>query len=155
MYSQFCKVNQTIKHSYFPNDHDKYFKSSDNLIDWLREYSEDKDDQYVRGFLGKMLFTGEEALKSTSVLSGGEKVRCMFSKMMLNEGNLLILDDPTNHLDLESIQALNNSMKNFKGTILFSSHDHELNETVANRIIEINPSNTPVKTNNHKSKLPS
>ena len=144
---------QTIKHSYFPNDHDEYFKSSDNLIDWLREFSEDKDDQYVRGFLGKMLFSGEEVLKSTSVLSGGEKVRCMFSKMMLNEGNLLIFDDPTNHLDLESIQALNNSMKNFKGTILFSSHDHELNETVANRIIEITPGNTHDKLMDYKEFL--
>ena len=112
-----------------------------------------KDDQYVRGFLGKMLFSGEEVLKSTSVLSGGEKVRCMFSKMMLNEGNLLIFDDPTNHLDLESIQALNNSMKNFKGTILFSSHDHELNETVANRIIEITPGNNHDKLMNYKEFL--
>ena len=144
---------QTIKHSYFPNEHDQYFKSSNNLIDWLREYSEEKDDQYVRGFLGKMLFSGEEVLKSTSVLSGGEKVRCMFSKMMLNEGNLLIFDDPTNHLDLESIQALNNSMKNFKGTILFSSHDHELNETVANRIIEITPGNNHDKLMNYKEFL--
>ena len=111
----------------------------DNLIDWLRQYSDNKDEVYVRGFLGKMLFTGEEVFKSASVLSGGEKMRCMLSRMMLKEGNVLMLDEPTNHLDSESIQALNNSLKEFKGTILFTSHDHTFTQTVANRIIEISP----------------
>jgi ATPase subunit of ABC transporter with duplicated ATPase domains len=111
-----------------------------NLIDWLREYSTgDKDDQFIRGFLGRMLFSGEEVLKKSNVLSGGEKMRCMFSRMMLQSANLLMLDEPTNHLDLESITALNNGMKDFRGNIIFTSRDHELVETVANRIIEITP----------------
>jgi ATPase subunit of ABC transporter with duplicated ATPase domains len=109
------------------------------ILDWLRDFSEEKDDLYIRGFLGKMLFSGEEVLKFINVLSGGEKVRCMLSRMMLLEGNVLTFDSPTNHLDLESIQALNNSMTDFKGTILFSSHDHKLTDSVANRIIEITP----------------
>ncbi len=133
------KYGQTITHSYLPNENAEYFKSNDNLVDWLRQYSEEKDEVFIRGFLGKMLFTGEEVLKQCNVLSGGEKVRCMLSRMMLMQGNLLILDEPTNHLDLESIQALNNSLINFKGTILFTSHDHTFVQTVANRIVEISP----------------
>jgi len=130
---------QTITSSYLPNENAHFFDTDDSLIDWLRQYSENKDEVYIRGFLGKMLFTGEETLKSARVLSGGEKVRCMLSRMMLKEGNLLMLDEPTNHLDLESIQALNNSLKEFKGTILFTSHDHTFTQTVANRIIEFSP----------------
>jgi ATPase subunit of ABC transporter with duplicated ATPase domains len=130
---------QTITTSYLPNHNDSFFNTKDNLVDWLRQYSENKDEVYVRGFLGKMLFTGEEVFKSASVLSGGEKMRCMLSRMMLKEGNVLMLDEPTNHLDLESIQALNNSLKEFKGTIIFTSHDHTFTQTVANRIIEISP----------------
>ncbi|RLD20325.1 MAG: ABC-F family ATPase, partial [Bacteroidetes bacterium] len=108
------------------------------LIDWLRKYSEgEKDDVYIRGFLGKMLFSGEETFKKANVLSGGEKVRCMLSKMMLNGANLLILDEPTNHLDLEAIIAFNNALKEFPGTVLFTSHDHKFVNTVANRIIEL------------------
>ena len=109
-------------------------------MDWLRDFSpENKDEVFVRGFLGKMLFSGEEVFKSANVLSGGEKVRCMLSRMMLQQANLLFFDEPTNHLDLESIQALNNGMRDFKGTLVFSSHDHTINQTVANRIIEIFP----------------
>ncbi len=131
---------QTIKHAYLPNENAAFFETEDNLMDWLREYSpENKDEVFVRGFLGKMLFSGEEVFKSASVLSGGEKVRCMLSRMMLQQANLLFFDEPTNHLDLESIQALNNGMKDFKGTLVFSSHDHTINQTVANRIIEIFP----------------
>ena len=124
-----------------PMDNTEYFAGkNDNLIDWLREYSPgEKDDQFIRGFLGRMLFSGEEVLKKSNVLSGGEKMRCMFSRMMLQQANLLIFDEPTNHLDLESITALNNGMKDFRGTILFTSRDHELIETVANRIIELTP----------------
>lgn len=130
---------QTITKAYLPNENNEYFDTDDSLIDWLKQYSTNKDDVYVRGFLGKMLFTGEESMKSARVLSGGEKVRCMLSKMMLAEANVLILDEPTNHLDLESIQALNNGMKDFQGTMLFTSHDHEITQSVANRIIEIFP----------------
>lgn len=131
---------QTITKAYLPNENDEYFNSDDNLIDWLRQYSEgEKDDVYIRGFLGKMLFSGEESFKKVSVLSGGEKVRCMLAKMMLTGANLLILDEPTNHLDLESITAFNNSLKDFPGTVLFTSHDHEFTQTIANRIIEIGP----------------
>lgn len=124
-----------------PNDNHKYFEGVDaNLIDWLRQYSpDDKDETFIRGFLGKMLFSGEEVLKNCNVLSGGEKMRCMFSRMMLMRGNVLLLDEPTNHLDLESITALNNGMKDFKGTIIFSSRDHELTETIATRVIELSP----------------
>ena len=134
------KFGTTIKHTYLPNNHEEYFKGKTSIMDWLRDFSEEKDDVYIRGFLGKMLFSGEEVLKPTDVLSGGEKVRCMLSKMMLLEGNLLFFNTPTNHLDLESIQALNNSMIDFKGTILFNSHDHTLTQSVANRIIEVTPS---------------
>lgn len=131
---------QTIQHAYLPNDNSEFFKGNDSLVDWLRQYSKEKDETYIRGFLGKMLFSGEETLKKVSVLSGGEKVRCMTSRMMLMQGNCLILDEPTNHLDLESITAFNNSLKDFKGVVLFTSHDHEFMQTVANRIIEITPS---------------
>lgn len=130
----------TITQAYLPNNNASYFQSNDNLIDWLREYSKDKDETYIRGFLGKMLFSGEEVLKPCNVLSGGEKVRCMISKMMLASANCLILDEPTNHLDLESITAFNNAMKDWKHVALFTSHDHEFTHTVANRIIEITPS---------------
>jgi len=108
-----------------------------NLVDWLRQYSVEKDESFIRGFLGRMLFSGDEALKKSNVISGGEKQRCMFSRMMLSGANVLIFDEPTNHLDLESITALNNGMIEFTGTILFTCHDHELTNTVANRIIEI------------------
>jgi len=138
------KWGVTINYADIPIDNTDYFKGKDdNLIDWLREYSTgDKDDQFIRGFLGRMLFSGEEVLKKSDVLSGGEKMRCMFSRMMLQSANLLMLDEPTNHLDLESITALNNGMKDFRGTILFTSRDHELVQTVANRIIEITPGGT-------------
>jgi ATPase subunit of ABC transporter with duplicated ATPase domains len=129
----------TITTAYLPNENAKYFQANDNLIDWLRQYSRDKDETYVRGFLGKMLFSGEEVMKMCNVLSGGEKVRCMISRMMLNGANCLILDEPTNHLDLESITAFNNAMKDWKHVALFTSHDHEFVQTVANRIIEITP----------------
>jgi len=129
----------TITTAYLPNENTRYFQADDNLIDWLREFSRDKDETYVRGFLGKMLFSGEEVLKKCNVLSGGEKVRCMISRMMLNGANCLIMDEPTNHLDLESITAFNNAMKDWKHVALFTSHDHEFVETVANRIIEITP----------------
>jgi len=135
------KWGVTINAADIPIDNADYFKGkNDNLIDWLREYSPgEKDDQFIRGFLGRMLFSGEEVLKKSSVLSGGEKMRCMFSRMMLQSANLLMFDEPTNHLDLESITALNNGMKDFRGTILFTSRDHELVHTVANRIIELTP----------------
>jgi ATPase subunit of ABC transporter with duplicated ATPase domains len=135
------KFGQTITPSYLPVNNESYFQSDDNLIDWLRQFAEDenKDEIYIRGFLGKMLFSGEEVFKKCNVLSGGEKVRCMISRMMLAGANLLILDEPTNHLDLESITAFNNALKDFPGTVLFTSHDHEFTQTVANRIIEITP----------------
>ena len=132
----------TTTQSYLPADNDKYFANNDSLVDWLRQYAkteEEREEVYIRGFLGKMLFSGEEALKNCSVLSGGEKVRCMLSRMMLLRANVLMLDEPTNHLDLESITAFNNSLKNFKGTVLFTTHDHEFAQTVANRIIELTP----------------
>ena len=131
---------QTITTAYLPNENDHFFNADDNLIDWLRQFSADeKDEIFIRGFLGKMLFSGEEVFKKSNVLSGGEKVRCMISRMMLQEANLLILDEPTNHLDLESITAFNNALKDFKGTVLFTSHDHEFVNTVANRIVELTP----------------
>lgn len=134
------EYGQTITTSYLPSDNTEYFKSSENLVDWLRNYTEgEKDEVYIRGFLGKMLFSGEEVMKKSSVLSGGEKMRCMLSKMMQKEANFLMLDEPTNHLDLESITALNESLINFTGTILFTSHDHTFTHTVATRIIEIGP----------------
>ncbi len=129
----------TITRSYLPNDNSKFFTGEFNLIDWLRQYSKDKDETYIRGFLGKMLFSGEESLKMSNVLSGGEKVRCMVSRMMLTNANCLILDEPTNHLDLESITAFNNALKDWKHVALFTSHDHEFMHTVANRIIELTP----------------
>jgi ATPase subunit of ABC transporter with duplicated ATPase domains len=132
------KFGQTITTGYLPNENSKYFESNDNLIDWLRQFSEEeKDEVYIRGFLGKMLFTGQETLKQCNVLSGGEKGRCMISRIMLAGANLLILDEPTNHLDLESITAFNNALQKFPGTVLFTSHDHTFTQTVANRIIEI------------------
>ncbi len=136
------KWGVTIGVADIPMDNSAYFEGkNDNLVDWLREYSAtDKDEQFVRGFLGKMLFSGEEVLKKCSVLSGGEKMRCMFSRMMLQGANMLLFDEPTNHLDLESITALNNGMQDFRGSILFTSRDHELTQTVANRIIELTPS---------------
>jgi ATPase subunit of ABC transporter with duplicated ATPase domains len=129
----------TITPSFFPKDNQQYFDTDLNLVDWLRQYSEEKDESFIRGFLGRMLFSGEESLKKANVLSGGEKVRCMLSKMMLQSGNFLVLDEPTNHLDLESITALNNGLKEFPGTILFSSHDLQFVDTIANRIIELTP----------------
>ncbi|OAQ42239.1 ABC-F family ATPase [Pedobacter psychrophilus] len=135
------KWGVTVVPASLPIDNHDYFEGKDdNLVDWLREYSvAEKDETFIRSFLGRMLFSGEEVFKKSSVLSGGEKMRCMFSKMMLEAPNLLLFDEPTNHLDLESITALNNGMKDFKGVILFTSRDHELTETVANRVIEITP----------------
>lgn len=127
----------TSSFSYVPNDNSEYFIRDLNLVDWLRQFSEEKDETFIRGFLGKMLFSGEESLKSATVLSGGEKVRCMFSKTMLESANVLIMDEPTNHLDLESITALNNALNDYKGVLLFTSHDHTLIQTSANRIIEL------------------
>lgn len=130
----------SISKSYFPNDNTKYFENGDErLIDWLKKYSQDETETYLRGFLGRMLFSGDDVYKPVGVLSGGEKVRCMFSRMMLYGSNMLILDRPTNHLDLESITAVNNGLCDFKGNILFCSHDHEFVQTVANRIIELTP----------------
>lgn len=130
----------TTSQAYFPKDNSRYFDGVDlNLVEWLRQYSNDQDETFLRGFLGRMLFSGEEALKKASVLSGGEKVRCMLAKMMLNGANVLLFDEPTNHLDLESITALNNGLIDFDGTILFTSHDHQFIQTIANRIIEITP----------------
>jgi ATPase subunit of ABC transporter with duplicated ATPase domains len=133
----------TTTQSYLPLDNSEFFKDSSlNLVDWLRQYAkteEEREEVYLRGFLGKMIFSGEEALKKCNVLSGGEKVRCMMSRMMMMRANVLMLDEPTNHLDLESIQAFNNSLSNFKGTVIFTTHDHEFAQTVANRVIEITP----------------
>ncbi|MDO1450607.1 ATP-binding cassette domain-containing protein [Rhodocytophaga aerolata] len=133
------KWGVTTSQAYFPIENSKFFNVDLNLVDWLRQFSVEKDESFIRGFLGRMLFSGEESLKKAHVLSGGEKVRCMLSKMMLQSANVLVLDEPTNHLDLESITALNNALKDFKGTILFTSHDHQFVQTVANRIIEITP----------------
>ena len=135
------EYGQTITTQYLPNENIEYFSDENDLdlINWLRQYSKDKDEQFIRGFLGRMLFSGEEVHKKSSVLSGGEKVRCLLSKMMLNYPNFLLLDEPTNHLDLESITALNNSMRDFKGNMIFTSHDHQLVATSANRIIEVTP----------------
>lgn len=133
----------TTTQSYLPADNSEFFQDDVNLVDWLRQWAkteEEREEVYLRGFLGKMLFSGEEALKKCTVLSGGEKVRCMLSRMMMLRANVLMLDEPTNHLDLESITAFNNSLKNFKGTILLTTHDHEFVNTVANRIIELTPS---------------
>lgn len=130
---------QTITHSYLPLDNSKFFKKGIKLVDWLGQFSEDTSEMFLRGFLGKMLFSGEEIYKSSSVLSGGEKQRCMIARMMLTNANVLVVDTPTNHLDLESIQAFNNTLTRFKGNILMASHDHEFIQTVATRIIEITP----------------
>jgi ATPase subunit of ABC transporter with duplicated ATPase domains len=132
----------TTNQSYLPLDNEGFFKNNLSLVDWLRQYAkteEEREEVFLRGFLGKMLFSGEEALKKSSVLSGGEKVRCMLSRMMMLRANVLMLDEPTNHLDLESITAFNNSLKNFKGTIMLTTHDHEFAQTVATRIIELTP----------------
>ncbi|MGE5350708.1 MAG: ABC-F family ATP-binding cassette domain-containing protein [Acidobacteriota bacterium] len=129
----------TTRQAYFPKDNAEFFNVDLNLIDWLRQYSAEKEETYIRGFLGRMLFSGEESLKKANVLSGGERVRCMLAKMMLTGANVLLLDGPTNHLDLESISALNKSLIDFPGTILFSSHDHQFIHTIANRIVEIIP----------------
>ena len=132
----------TTNQSYLPADNSSYFTENINLVDWLRQWAkteEEREEVYIRGFLGKMLFSGEEALKKCTVLSGGEKVRCMLSRMMLLRANVLMLDEPTNHLDLESITAFNNSLKNFKGTVMFTTHDHEFAQTVANTIVELTP----------------
>ncbi|HET8804816.1 MAG TPA: ABC-F family ATP-binding cassette domain-containing protein [Aequorivita sp.] len=132
----------TTNQSYLPLDNEEFFKNNLSLVDWLRQYAkteEEREEVFLRGFLGKMLFSGEEALKKSNVLSGGEKVRCMLSRMMMLRANVLMLDEPTNHLDLESITAFNNSLKNFKGTVLFTTHDHEFAQTVGTRVIELTP----------------
>ncbi len=136
------KWGVTTTQAYLPLDNSEFFNNDLNLVEWLRQYSkteEEKEEVFLRGFLGKMIFSGDEALKQCSVLSGGEKVRCMLSKMMMSKANVLLIDQPTNHLDLESIQAFNNALKKYKGTVIFSTHDHEFAQTVANRIIEITP----------------
>jgi ATPase subunit of ABC transporter with duplicated ATPase domains len=131
------KIGSNVKISYFAKNHDKYFNNDLNLVDWLKQYSTNKDDSYIRGFLGRMLFSGEETLKKVSVLSGGEKVRSMFSKMMLENGNVLLFDEPTNHLDIESITSLNEGLSKFRGVLVISTFDQELIETVSNRLVEI------------------
>lgn len=134
------KWGVTTSQSYLPKNHNEFFEGCEySLVDWLRQYSEEKSESFIRGFLGRMLFSGEEALKQAHVLSGGEKVRCMLSRMMLSNSNVLVLDDPTNHLDLESITSVNKGLEKFQGVLLFSSHDHEMIQTLANRIIEITP----------------
>ncbi|ABG60692.1 ABC-F family ATP-binding cassette domain-containing protein [Cytophaga hutchinsonii] len=144
----------TTSQSYFPRDNSEFFSDGNlNLVDWLRQYSKDKDESYIRGFLGRMLFTGEESLKKCTVLSGGEKVRCMLSKMMMESANVLIMDDPTNHLDLESITALNNALMEFKGTMLFYSHDYQFINTIATRIIELGPNGFIDKTMTYEEYL--
>ncbi len=133
------KWGTTITKTYFPKDNTSYFDTDLNMVDWLRQYSADKQEEFIRSFLGRMLFSGDEPLKKVNVLSGGEKVRCMLSRMMLANANVLIFDDPTNHLDLESISSLNEGINDFKGNVLFTSHDHELMSSVSNRIIEFGP----------------
>lgn len=135
------EFGQTITKAYLPNENEEFFSNENDqeLMDWLRMFSENKDEQFIRGFLGRMLFSGEEVYKNTSVLSGGEKVRCMMSKVMLAHPNFLLMDEPTNHLDLESITALNNAMRDFTGNMIFTTHDHQIISTVANRIVEISP----------------
>ena len=129
----------TITSAYLPLDNSAYFDVEMRLIDWLAQFSNDTSETFLRGFLGKMLFSGEDIYKNVKVLSGGEKMRCMIAKMMLNNANVLVLDSPVNHLDLESIQAFNNTLKTFKGIVLLNSHDHEFIQTVCNRIIELTP----------------
>ena len=143
----------TITTNYFPKDNNYLFDSDMSIVDWLRGYSKDPDETFVRGFLGRMLFSGEEALKKVNVLSGGEKVRCVLSKMMLSGANLLIFDEPTNHLDMESITALNEGMSKYKGIILFTSHDHQLVQTVANKIIDIKQDKLVVKEGTYNEYL--
>ena len=134
------KWGVTTSQSYLPKNHNQFFDGCEySLVDWLRQFSEEKSESFIRGFLGRMLFSGEEALKQAHVLSGGEKVRCMLSRMMLSNSNVLVLDDPTNHLDLESITSVNKGLEKFPGVMLFASHDHEMIQTLANRIIEITP----------------
>jgi ATPase subunit of ABC transporter with duplicated ATPase domains len=133
------KWGTTITPAFFPKENADFFNVDLNLVDWLRQYSVEKDESFIRGFLGRMLFSGEESLKKAHVLSGGEKVRCLLSRMMLQSGNVLILDEPTNHLDLESITALNNALRDFTGSLLFSSHDLQFVDTIANRIVEPAP----------------
>ena len=135
--SGIIKIGSNVKISYFQKNHDEYFNNDLIMIDWLKQYTDNKDDSFVRGFLGRMLFSGEESLKKVNILSGGEKVRCMFSKMMLERGNVLLFNEPTNHLDIESITSLNEGLKRFNGVIVFSTFDQELIETVSNRLIEI------------------
>ena len=130
---------QTTSQAYLPRDNAESFNNDYNITDWLKQYSKEQDDAYVRGFLGRMLFTGDESLKKVKILSGGEKVRCMLSKLMLSGANILTMDDPTNHLDLEAIQSLNEGLIAFGGVVLFTSHDHEFIQSIANRIIEITP----------------
>ena len=143
----------TITKTYFPKDNNYLFQSEDSIVDWLRQYSKDPDETFVRGFLGRMLFSGEEALKQVNVLSGGEKVRCVLAKMMLSGANLLIFDEPTNHLDMESITSLNEGMKKFNGVILFTSHDHQLMQTVANKIVDIRKEETIIKETTYNEYL--
>ena len=131
------KWGLTTTQAYFPKDNSAEFNNDDTIVDWLTQYSPEKDVTYVRGFLGRMLFAGEDGVKKVKVLSGGEKVRCMLSKMMISGANVLMFDEPTDHLDMESITALNNGMKKFPGVIIFSSRDHQVVETTANRIMEI------------------
>ncbi|MBI4711068.1 MAG: ABC-F family ATP-binding cassette domain-containing protein, partial [Candidatus Omnitrophica bacterium] len=133
------KWGASTTRAYYPKENGKYFETDLSLVDWLRQFSKETDENFIRGFLGRMLFSGEESLKKASVLSGGERVRCMLSRMMLVGANVLILDEPTNHLDLESITSLNKGLESFNGTVLFSSHDHQFVQTVANRIIELTP----------------
>jgi ATPase subunit of ABC transporter with duplicated ATPase domains len=132
----------TTNQAYLPAENHSYFENDLTLVDWLRQWAkteEERDEVFIRGFLGKMIFSGEEALKTSRVLSGGEKVRCMLSRMMMERANILMLDEPTNHLDLESITAFNNSLKNFKGSVIFTTHDHEFAQTVGNRVVELTP----------------
>ncbi len=134
------KWGETISTAYFPKENGSFFEIDKNLVDWLRQYTAINDETYVRGFLGRMLFSGDESQKKVNVLSGGERVRCMLSRMMLSGANAMVLDDPTNHLDLESITSLNNGLINFSGVLLFSSHDYQFIDSIANRIVEITPS---------------
>ena len=138
-YEDKLKWGQTTSFAYLPKDNAHFFETDLNLVSWLRQFSKEQDESYIRGFLGRMLFSGDESLKPVKVLSGGEKVRCMLSKLMLSGANVLILDEPTNHLDLEAITSLNNALIDFNGVILFNSHDHEFISSIANRIVEITP----------------
>ena len=148
------KFGVSITTSYFPHDNSAYFEGhKESILDWMRQYSKDQTESYLRGFLGKMLFSNDAVFKSVEVLSGGEKVRCMFSRMMMFGSNLLMIDQPTDHLDLESITAVNNGMQNFRGNILFSSHDYEILNTVANRIIEITPDGFIDRSGNYEEYL--